>query len=160
MLDKVCSEKTTRCRISLTNQSQKPRMSAVRVHCARGVKSPVHNRITWHGSDNCFDLETRGLVVRLTGEDQPPFSRGDANADGELDISDASFLLDNLFLGGPRPSCRKTGDLDDNGALEITDPIYLLNFLFLGGPPPRDVRLCRSDPTPDGLDCLSYTCEN
>ena len=124
-----------------------------------GSGSPVRNAITWGGATDCPDLETRGLVVRLTGEEEPPFVRGDANSDGEIDISDASFLLDNLFLGGPRPSCRKTGDLDDNGALEITDPIFLLNFLFLGGPPPRDVYLCRGDPTPDGLGCLSYRCE-
>jgi hypothetical protein len=116
-----------------------------------GRGEPVGNSILWKGQT--VTAETHGLVVRLRGI---AFKSGDANADGAVDLSDAVFLLENLFLGGPRPSCRKTGDLDDNGSLEITDAIHLLGFLFLGGPPPIEKGVCRGDPTPDDLSCLSY----
>jgi hypothetical protein len=62
-------------------------------------------------------------------------SRGDANADGDVNMSDASFLLNWLFLGGPRPRCRDAVDTNDDGGVDISDVIYLLKFLFLGRPP-------------------------
>ena len=37
----------------------------------------------------------------------------DINADGSSDISDAAFLLNFLFLGGPEPIC-PTGDRQDS----------------------------------------------
>ena len=66
------------------------------------------------------------------------FLRGDSNADGEVDLSDAVYSLSWLFLGGPRLSCEDAADTDDDGRLNVTDAVYTLNFLFLGGavPPP------------------------
>jgi hypothetical protein len=37
------------------------------------------------------------------GEPGTPCNNGDVNADGELNISDAVYLLKYLFLGGPEP---------------------------------------------------------
>ncbi len=68
--------------------------------------------------------------------DQEVFKRGDVNADGEVNISDASFLLNFLFLGGPTPPCMDAADANDDGNADISDASYILNFLFLGGPPP------------------------
>jgi parallel beta-helix repeat protein len=83
-----------------------------------------------------------------------PFTRGNANADDNTDLSDAVFVLTYLFLGGTAPSCEDGADADDNGALEITDAVYLLNYLFLGGLPPEPpFPTCGPDPTPDELGC-------
>jgi hypothetical protein len=82
------------------------------------------------------------------------FVRGDGNADGTTDVSDAVSILTYLFLGGPRPVCQDAVDVDDDGALSITDPIYLLSFLFLSGPPvPPPHSAPGPDPTPDTLAC-------
>ena len=67
---------------------------------------------------------------------------GDVNADGSIDISDPLYLMQYMFLGGPRPvslSCEPftdvhNGDVDGSGSIDITDPIVMLNHLFLGGP--------------------------
>ena len=64
------------------------------------------------------------------------FIRSDANADLEVDISDPTFTLNFLFLGGPPPPCRAAVDANGDGTLDISDPTYTLNYLFLGGPPP------------------------
>jgi hypothetical protein len=66
----------------------------------------------------------------------PRFIRGDANADGSADISDAVTVLAWLFLGGREPGCLEAADINRSGAVNIADPVYLLNFKFLGGPPP------------------------
>jgi hypothetical protein len=87
---------------------------------------------------------------------QPQFLRGDANADGIVDLSDAVFALGALFLGTRLPACFSSADFDDSGRLDVTDPIFLLGTLFLGtGAVPAPAGDCGIDPTPDGLTCES-----
>jgi hypothetical protein len=79
------------------------------------------------------------------------FVRGDATADGEVDLSDPILTLYFLFQGGDAPRCLDAADSNDDGAIDITDPISTLVSLFLGAPmtggsPDRDW-------TPDGLSC-------
>lgn len=70
------------------------------------------------------------------GGGRPAFRRGDGNDDSAVDIADAIFTLNWLFLGGRAPGCEAAADLDGDGSVNITDPVYLLGFLFLGGPAP------------------------
>ncbi len=97
------------------------------------------------------------LTVAPPESGEPRFSRGDANADGDMNLTDAISILNFLFTGGVKPPCTKSGDSDDNGALQLTDAVRILNFLFLGGPPPDDPYPdCGSDETADDLDCISF----
>ena len=92
--------------------------------------------------------------VQLT---EPTFVRGDPNADQRLDLTDAVFVLNHLFLGGVPPSCEKSADEDDNGILDITDAILHLNHLFLGGPPPEPpFPECGWDSIADDLTCWEF----
>ncbi len=78
-------------------------------------------------------------VLEDACEEKPkvgPFLRGDSNSDGISNISDASFLLNFLFIGGAEPPCAATGDSNGDGVANISDASYLLNFLFIGGPGP------------------------
>jgi len=85
------------------------------------------------------------------------FVRGDANADGRTDLSDAVATLAALFLGGAAPPCVSAADSNDDGAVNVSDPSFTLNFLFLGGPAiPAPTAGCGTDPTADGLSCDSY----
>ncbi len=96
-------------------------------------------------------------LVMLSGEDEGDFLRGDANADGGVDLSDSVRILLYLFNQGREPNCLSSADVDDTGQLEITDAVYLLNFLFLAAEwPPSPSRACGPDPTEDDLGCESY----
>ena len=87
------------------------------------------------------------------------FLRGDSNDDGAHDISDASFTLGVLFLGGDSFSCTDAADANDSGAVDVSDPSYFLSYLFLGGPPPpAPFTECQTDPTEDGLGCAQHIC--
>ncbi len=100
----------------------------------------------------------------------PRFVRGDVDASGQVDLTDAVILLGHLFLSNPAPPCLDAADSADEGRLEITSAIYLLNWLFLGGPPPPPPTplpgappggSCGVDPTVDAgaggdLGCLSF----
>jgi len=64
------------------------------------------------------------------------FTRGDANGDGDINITDVVFLVNYLFLDGPAPTPLEGGDADSSGEVDIADAIFLINYLFLDGPPP------------------------
>jgi len=87
----------------------------------------------------------------------PTFRRGDSNADGKVDLSDAVSTLGYLFLGSVAPGCLDAADADDSGDADITDAVYTLVFLFgSGGPPPAPGPFnCGADPTPCALGCPS-----
>ncbi|MBI4604831.1 MAG: hypothetical protein HY721_22950 [Planctomycetes bacterium] len=89
------------------------------------------------GAATCT-VEVDGLVVRdLLHDGGLAFHRGDADGNGELEITDAVRVLGFLFLGGTGPPCLDAADADDNGLLEITDAIRVLGYLFLGHKPPE-----------------------
>ncbi len=87
----------------------------------------------------------------------PKFRRGNANADGAVNIADAVFLLTHLFASGPNPPCRDAADANDDGALNIADAVGILGHLFGGaGPLPPPFAACGADPTQDDLDCEAF----
>jgi len=95
---------------------------------------------TW-GGDGVSDVllsKSRGTAwVGFGGAHTPStFVRGDVDADGSVDLSDAVSALSYLFLGGPPPRGPDAADVYDLGTLDISAPIPLIGFLFLGGEPP------------------------
>ena len=106
-----------------------------------------------------FALTEAQVQAIFSGEtDEPFFRRGDANASGDLNITDGVFVLNYLFIGGPTPTCLDAADSDDNGQLNITDGVRILNFLFLGGPEPPapGTSNCGPDPESDDLEACVY----
>jgi DNA-binding beta-propeller fold protein YncE len=123
---------------------------------AGGVAADSAGNVFLTGSrsdpDRLMDFVTIKFDAVLQGD--RPFIRGESNADGRLDLTDAVFTLLHLFLGGREPSCLKSADTDDSGVVELTDAIRLLRFLFLGGGAPEaPFPGCGGDGTPDALTC-------
>ena len=93
-------------------------------------------------------LSGNGLVEAL-------FTRGDPNSDGQIDVSDAVFILLNRFANGADPSCEKSADANDSGGLEVGDAISILDYLFKSGAPPAEPFMqCGVDAS--GLSCVEY----
>jgi hypothetical protein len=78
-------------------------------------------------------LEGRKLKIQVDFT-----SPGDVNLDYRVDISDASAILGQLFLGDKEAVCREAGDFNDDSRLDLSDAIAILSFLFLGGKAPAD----------------------
>jgi len=86
------------------------------------------------------------------------FQRGDANADGSMDISDPVSILGFLFREFPRElPCEDAADANDDGVIDMSDAVAALGFLFLGTLSPSEpFHECGLDPSEDDLDCCSF----
>ncbi len=115
--------------------------------------------------DDCTDVaDDATCSVDVTIESGVgPFNRGDSNGDGAVELADAIYLFNFLFLGGPEPRCRAAADSASEGQLNLTGGVYTLSFLFLGGSAPASPfpECGRSTEESDvALGCESYTaCE-
>jgi hypothetical protein len=95
-----------------------------------------------------------------------PFSRGDCDASGTMEISDAIHMLKAMFIanGGPL-TCQSACDVSGEGVLDVTDPVHIIAFLFLGGrsPPQAPFPGCDvSSRLPDlqlGCQAISELCQ-
>jgi dockerin type I repeat protein len=79
---------------------------------------------------------SNGRMKILSGA--PLFVRADSNADMAVDLSDAVFTINYLFLRGQPPLCPEAADANADGRIDISDPAVTLASLFLeaGGIPP------------------------
>ncbi len=64
------------------------------------------------------------------------FTLCDANSDGNVDVSDAIFLLLSLFGDGSAPLCDAAVDCNSDGPTNIADAVFLLDHLFVGAQSP------------------------
>ena len=99
---------------------------------ARSRRAPY--RVTLTVTDSAGNS---GEIVGLVEASERPvleFRRGDCNADGKVNISDATCTLDRLFAGATAPGCLAALNTNGDGDVNIADPVFLLNFLFAGGP--------------------------
>jgi hypothetical protein len=95
-----------------------------------------------------------GILVTLGHLVGSGFTRGDANGDGVVDVSDPIRILGWLYLGAAPPSCESAADTNDDGRLDLSDAVYALSFKFLGGEePPAPFPSCGKEATVDGLTC-------
>ena len=104
------------------------------------------------------------LVVELG--DTPPqtlFSRGDANADGKVNITDAVVSAQNIFLQSLIfIDCDDALDANNDEMLDAADPIMILEWIFLDGPfLEAPFRTCGAgdEAAGDGLDCATSNCQ-
>ena len=110
----------------------------------------VHNA-NLTSSDASFIPELE-IVRRVSG---PPgegsFRRGDVDASGSMELTDALAVFNVLFLGAAPFACADAADVDDDGKIVISDGIQILNVLFLGSGAiaAPGFESCGEDPTPE-----------
>jgi hypothetical protein len=107
-----------------------------------------------HAYDTCYVHVWNSVEV-------PQFTRGDADRDSDVQMSDAVATLKHLYVpGGDTLLCIDAGDSDDDGEVLMGDAVYTLKYLYVPGQPapPLPFPNCGQDPTPDALGCGLHPC--
>ncbi len=87
------------------------------------------------------------------------FLRGDPNADGVVDISDAIYILSYLFAGKDAPSCMDAADANNDESVDLSDAINVLSYLFAGGEAlPDPFQSCGLDDESAAVGANSLSC--
>jgi hypothetical protein len=64
---------------------------------------------------------------------------GDANEDGTVNVSDAVYIINFVYVGGDPPEpVLACADANSDAAVNVSDAVYIINYVFTGGAPPED----------------------
>jgi hypothetical protein len=120
--------------------------------------NPQLNNLMSYAPPICRDLFTPQQIDKMiyTLENERPelaviigpieYTCGDANSDEIVNISDAVFIINYVFLGGSPPMPLESGDTNCDGPVNVSDAVYIINYIFIGGTPPCDIN---GDSIPD-----------
>ncbi len=61
---------------------------------------------------------------------------GDVDNNGVINISDLTYLVNYLYLGGPVPPVMANADVNGDCCLDYLDVKYLIAYLYISGPAP------------------------
>ena len=80
------------------------------------------------------------------------FLRGDCNSDGGVNISDAIFQLNHLYLGRERWYSDDACDANDDGRTNLSDAVTIIGYVFFGEVEPIGMEpTCGPDESDDFL---------
>ncbi len=80
--------------------------------------------------------DTLAVQVSVVDPPAPEYLCGDADGSEAIAISDAVYIVNFIFGGGPAPDPPEAGDADCSGNVGIGDAVYIINYIFGGGPAP------------------------
>ncbi|MBD3218056.1 MAG: hypothetical protein GF310_07245 [candidate division Zixibacteria bacterium] len=108
-------------------------------------------RVVFNDYSGMFDHPEYGTVARFnstipnTVEDIFIFEVsempvcGDMNTDNEINVTDAVYLINYIFLEGPAPPTFESADVNCDLKVNITDVVYVIIYVFQGGHEPCDI---------------------
>jgi hypothetical protein len=76
----------------------------------------------------------------------PPVECGDANADEAVNVSDAVYIINYIFVSGDPPDPMEAADVNCDETVNVSDAVWIINYIFVGGNQPCDTD---GDGTPD-----------
>jgi len=76
------------------------------------------------------------VVLNLEG---PSYLCGDANSDQSVNVSDAVYIINYVFMSGNPPDPLASANVNCDTGVNVSDAVYIINFVFTGGNPPCDI---------------------
>jgi uncharacterized protein (TIGR02145 family) len=66
------------------------------------------------------------------------FLCGDSNNDEIVNVSDAVWIINYVFVGGDPPDPIESGDCNCDATCNVSDAVWIINYVFVGGNEPCD----------------------
>ncbi|HEQ99886.1 MAG TPA: hypothetical protein ENO22_11165 [candidate division Zixibacteria bacterium] len=76
------------------------------------------------------------LLVLASGIYGAPLQPGDANGDFAVNISDAVWIINYVFVSGEPPPDMHVADVNGDCAVNVSDAVTIINYIFLDGSGP------------------------
>ncbi len=112
------------------------------------------------GSENSYDLTgklEKPYYYRLSAKDAedqwsnlsniqktvvdlgPQYICGDAQGDESINVSDAVYIINYVFVGGAAPDPLEAADANCDSSINVSDAVWIINYVFVGGNLPCDL---------------------
>jgi len=69
----------------------------------------------------------------------PQYICGDANSSGDVNVSDAVYIINYIFVSGTAPAPLESADVNCDGDVNVSDAVWIVNNIFVSGNAPCDV---------------------
>ncbi len=87
------------------------------------------------------------IMAQLELSGMQTYTCGDSNGDDEINVSDAVYIINYVFVNGTPPDPMEAADVNCDGEVNVSDGVSIINNVFVGGFAP-------CDPNNDGVpDC-------
>jgi len=105
------------------------------------VVSSNQMRLCFAASDLGINSEVEAAIddIRIITLICDYYLCGDANNDAAVDVSDAVYIINYVFVGGTPPDPYYLGDANCDLAVDVSDAVWIINFVFVGGNQPCDL---------------------
>lgn len=101
------------------------------------------------GADNITEMDSAGHIlhtypvgdgpqVAAIYHNTPQYICGDANSDDGVNVSDAVYIINFVFVGGAAPNPYEAGNANCDSGVNVSDAVYIINYIFVGGSSPCD----------------------
>jgi len=93
---------------------------------------------------HCFNCYQKGqafwwMLAKFVGWEPEHAGCGDSNSDSVVNVSDAIFIVNYIFVGGSIPDPRENGDTNCDDKINVSDAVWIINYVFVGGNSPCDL---------------------
>ncbi|NIP41716.1 MAG: hypothetical protein GWO41_12640 [candidate division Zixibacteria bacterium] len=102
-----------------------------------GLKGTVSQTAVDQGTSTNYKLKHGFWQIFATSGGPCQGECGDANDDASVNVSDAVWIVNYVFIGGSEPlPVLACGDANTDGSVNVSDAVWVINFVFVGGGPP------------------------
>jgi len=67
---------------------------------------------------------------------EPQYICGDADGSETVNVSDAVYIINFVFIGGTAPEPLQAADVNCDADVNVSDAVYIINYVFAGGAEP------------------------
>jgi uncharacterized protein (TIGR02145 family) len=71
------------------------------------------------------------IVLPVNNASGQQYVCGDANGDDEVNVSDAVYIINYIFVGGDPPMPLESGDVNCDLTCNVSDAVWIINYIFV-----------------------------
>ncbi len=86
---------------------------------------------TAHAEDQVGGFDEKSFTIEVVED----YTCGDANADTDVNISDAVYIINYIFAGGNPPDPYDAGNVNCDETVNVSDAVGIVNYIFAPGSP-------------------------